>query len=444
MFSEAILTKRINQTDLLISKGKVLEAKEILEQDNNSKFFENILEQEKYLKHIEENILKGNIKNISFNAYFNLIERKDDLLFNFIKNSLNSLENILYKEYFIKLFVLITVFIILLAFILFELLGLLNIKKKFDFYISELEYVLKRINQADYTVRLYKISDDELAQIIDKINKIILILERALKRLKESNLKERIIISSLSHEIKNTLNATIGYLELLELSPNFWEKEKLFLKNAIKACRLSLENLQEILDYHKITLKKANIEYEPINIYELVKEAVSLTCVKVKPSNIQIKYKNLENLPTLYGPKRQLLQILINLISNAIKYTFEGYVEIGVKDIKQIDNENVLLTLYVKDTGIGISDKIKDKIFKVPFLKDNLNLKIPSTGLGLYFTKKIVDFIGGKIYFESERGKGTTFYLEIPLKTCLPKDNQMENKAKNQKFSSNNNLKKEV
>ena len=179
MFSEAILTKRINQTDLLISKGKVLEAKEILEQDNNSKFFENILEQEKYLKHIEENILKGNIKNISFNAYFNLIERKDDLLFDFIKNSLNSLENILYKEYFIKLSVLIAVFIILLAFILFELLGLLIIKKKFDFYISELEYVLKRINQADYTVRLYKISDDELAQIIDKINKIILILERA-------------------------------------------------------------------------------------------------------------------------------------------------------------------------------------------------------------------------------------------------------------------------
>ncbi len=442
LFSEAILTKKINQDNLLISKGKVLEAKEILALDDNYNFFKDFKkefsEQEKYISHIEQNILKGNLKNISFEVYLDLIKKEDNLILNFLEKNLNNLETNIDREYLIKISLLLTIFIILFIFTLFGLLVIISIKRNFDFYLSEIEYALKRINQANFTVRLHKISDDEIAQLVNKINKILVILERSLKRLKESTLKEKIMVSSMSHEIKNTLNATIGYLELLELSSNLGEKEKLFLKNALEACRLSLENLQEILDYHKITLGKANIEYEPINIYELVKEAVSLASVKIKPSNIKIKYKNLDNLPILYGPKRKLLQILINLISNAIKCTFKGYVEIGVKDIKQINNENVKLTLYVKDTGIGISDRIKDKIFKVPFLKDNLDTKLPSTGLGLYITKKFVDFLGGKIYFESKQGEGTTFYVEIPLKTNISQNNQVE---KQNQFQENNNNK---
>ncbi len=435
-YVDALFSKNINKTKLLLLNGKCLSSLELLKLEDNDKFLEKIQILSKdidpYLNHIENKILNKNFKTIFIPAYIDLIEKKDKTFNKVLKDIYKNLYKTLNKEYAYKFLCLSFVIFLFVILLLINFIWGLILEKRMKFYISEFKFILNKITSGDFTQKLHRISKDELGEIALKINKILLLLEASLKKLKESTLKEKIMVAAMSHEIKNTLNATIGYLELLELSTKLDDREKLFLKNALEACKLSLENLEEILDYHKITLGKANLEYEPVNLEELVKEAVSLSSVKIKPSHIKIKNKDLDKIPIIYAPKKKLLQILINLITNAIKYTFQGYVEIGVKDFKKIDSENAILTLYVKDTGIGIPDRIKNKIFKVPFLRENLDTKLPSTGLGLYITKKFVDFIKGKIYFESQKGQGTTFYVEVPVKLVSPSQ-----KEKNIKFLKN-------
>jgi two-component system sensor histidine kinase VicK len=162
------------------------------------------------------------------------------------------------------------------------------------------------------------------------------------------------------------------------------------------------------------------IELVPTDRVKITKEAINEQKNEVEKKKINFSYKFEKNTPTINGDPKLLHMIVQNLLSNAIKYTPDkGNIKLS---LSVQDSKKLLLT--ISDTGYGIPTKQQDKIFTKLFRADNAR-KISSdgTGLGLYIIKSVTEKPGGKIWFEPEENKGTTFYVHIPIKAVIKKGN---------------------
>ncbi|MEO9871832.1 ATP-binding protein [Ekhidna sp.] len=227
---------------------------------------------------------------------------------------------------------------------------------------------------------------------------------------KAGNIKEQ-FLSTMSHEIRTPLNAIIGTTHLLEL-----EHPELANNSRLKMLKFGSNNLltliNDILDFQKIESGNLEIIEEDVNVHELVDNIIEIW--KAVPRNEQVSLKKsysnkLRDYYVCDGVR--LTQVLNNLISNAVKFTEEGEVELDI-----CLSENGFVQFTVKDTGIGIpSDKI-DLIFE-SFKQINSQqiLKTGGTGLGLSISKRLVELMGGQLQVTSKVGTGTSFYFTIPL-----------------------------
>lgn len=241
-------------------------------------------------------------------------------------------------------------------------------------------------------------------------------LEEALiietEKAKESNRLKSAFLANISHEIRTPMNAILGFGELLKNEKLTVEKRNEFIDFINSGSNNLLEIIENILDIAKIDAKQLKIQMSKFRLIPFINEIYTsfndqLSGKKELSLNCEI-----EN-DYIITDKKRLRQILINLISNAIKFTKEGIVKISCKITF---NEQILFE--VKDTGIGISEK------DLPFVFDRFrqvgNETKPSfggTGLGLAISKGFVKLMGGKISVKSEKGKGSTFSFTIPYKT---------------------------
>ena len=236
---------------------------------------------------------------------------------------------------------------------------------------------------------------------------------------KEALLDREFVLAAINHEIRNPLNAAIGNLILLKDSKLQQEQEK-YVDEALTSMKFLLELLNDFLD--SIKLKSGEyeiiqteldlnllIEYIVNHFKPLTKEGVKLICTIPR-----IPY-------TLIGDEKSLKKIFFNLVSNAVKFTEKGYIEIGVIEYRDL-GDRVKFSFYVKDTGIGIPEEKQDQIFK-PFCKipNKFSGEVSGTGLGLFIARKLANLLGGDIWFESKPGEGSVFFFSVSLQKSKKK-----------------------
>ena len=222
-------------------------------------------------------------------------------------------------------------------------------------------------------------------------------------------------LANMSHEIRNPLNAIIGMSNTLaKTSVN--DEQKQYLDSIILSSRNLLSILNDILDFSKIEAKKVDLTFANFNLDDILSYTLSSFEHQAKNKELEINYTIEENTPKeLYGDEKKIVQILNNLISNAIKFTNQGKVEIIVNSLNQKPG-NVLVNFQVKDTGIGVKAEDIPKMFE-SFTQLDISTKkeYQGTGLGLSIVKSLVGLMNGTVNFESEYDKGSTVSFRIPL-----------------------------
>lgn len=242
-------------------------------------------------------------------------------------------------------------------------------------------------------------------------------LEIAKKRADDSNKAKSDFLSNMSHEIRTPMNAIIGFSEGILNEKDFEvENAKKDISHIYLAGTNLLEIINNILDISKIETGEETVENKKYNLGNIILELTSIIEARINTKNIKFITNVDENIPReLIGDKTKLFQILLNILSNSVKYTEVGKIELTVTS--EIVNNNALLHFKISDTGYGIKKEDFGKLFeKFSRLDSATENEIEGTGLGLVITKKLVNLLKGKIWFESEYGAGTIFYVDVTQK----------------------------
>ena len=220
-------------------------------------------------------------------------------------------------------------------------------------------------------------------------------------------------LSSMSHEIRTPLNAIVGFSNTLAENPKLPEELKDEVNDILTASDNLLEIVNGVLDISKIEANKIEIVKKEYDTKKMFEELSKLTKSRIGSKPIEFVSKIDESIPrVLYGDNIRVKQVILNLLTNAAKYTDEGKIVFSVNSVKK-DNI-VRLIVSVEDTGRGIKEENINKLFtKFERLDEERNTTIEGTGLGLAITKKLVDLMHGSIVVQSKYGKGSKFTVSI-------------------------------
>ncbi|MAD97960.1 MAG: hypothetical protein CMB99_11600 [Flavobacteriaceae bacterium] len=241
-------------------------------------------------------------------------------------------------------------------------------------------------------------------------------LKIAQQRAEESSQLKTEFLNNLSHEVRTPMNGILGFSNLLSNRNLTDEKRDYFVKIIQNSSKQLLQILNDILEISTLETKQVEIKESEFNINEVLMEIFSIFNLKVKEKQLALYVKKSlpDNACNIITDKSKLIKILSNLVENAIKYTNEGFVEFGYNIL------NELIIFYVKDTGIGIAKENFEMIFERFSQEDKFySQKTGGLGLGLSISKEHATLLNGYITLESEKGKGSTFYLSIPHKSKI-------------------------
>ena len=238
-------------------------------------------------------------------------------------------------------------------------------------------------------------------------------LVAALKKAEESDKLKTAFLQNMSHEIRTPMSGILGFTTLLKESGKISDRQLEYLRIIEKSGERMLNTINDLMDISKVEAGQMDVETREINVNELIDYIQTFFYPEAKQKGLDISNeKGLENSDSIIiSDKEKLYAILTNLVKNAIKYTEKGSVNFGY-----VAKGNYL-EFFVKDSGIGIPKQELDTIFdRFVQVHHNLSSKYEGSGLGLSITKAYVEMLGGNIRVESQSGKGSQFYFEIPIK----------------------------
>jgi PAS domain S-box-containing protein len=240
-------------------------------------------------------------------------------------------------------------------------------------------------------------------------------LEKALALAEEANRAKSDFLSSMSHDIRTPMNAIMGMTALAEAHLDDGERVRECLRKISLSSRHLLSLVNDILDMSKIERSKITLNRMRISLFELVEQLADMMAPQAREAGLQfmVRTEDIRH-QYFYGDSLRINQILINILSNAIKFTPEGgKVKFAVEEIMPVQNaDRIRYRFEISDTGIGMPDEFLAHIFE-PFTRNRSTARVEGTGLGLSITKGLVDLMEGMISVKSNPHKGTAFCVEL-------------------------------
>lgn len=290
--------------------------------------------------------------------------------------------------------------------------------------LGELNSLKQSVNRVSRSIHLaqekaeHNISEhtQELQQTVDQLEEQNVALDMAKREaLRANNVKSQ-FLANMSHELRTPLNGVLGFTRQLKkttLNSNQWD----FLDTIETSAKNLVRIINDILDFSKLDAGKMALESIPFGLRDTIDEVMTLMAPSIFEQGLNVYLSIDKKVPDeLQGDPDRLSQIIINLIGNACKFTEEGHIRLEVSYLGK-SAKGHQLQFAIKDTGVGIDEANKDKLFAAFGQADNsITRKYGGTGLGLIICKKLVDAMGGQIQFTSEVDNGSCFFFDVFIK----------------------------
>ena len=258
-------------------------------------------------------------------------------------------------------------------------------------------------------------------------------LLRAAKKAEAANEAKTEFLQRMSHDIRTPINGICGMINVADHYADNMEKQTECRAKIKKTSHLLLELINEVLDMSKLESDEVVLEDIPFNLNSIFEEILGVIEQVAAEQNIRILWEKKEVTHwNLIGSPVHVKRILMNILSNAVKYNKEnGYVYISCREIPSKQTAMTTLEFVCRDTGIGMAEAFQKRIFE-PFAQEHAGsrTKFAGTGLGMPITKKLVEKMGGTISFESKEGTGTTFVIRIPFQIDADMKDRTETEEK--------------
>ncbi|MDG5799337.1 ATP-binding protein [Marinilabiliaceae bacterium ANBcel2] len=293
-----------------------------------------------------------------------------------------------------------------------ELIGFIGVgrdftkQKEYELELERSKSDLKRQN------REYLMLNEEYQSLNEELRLINDELVEAIEKARESERLKTSFLQNMSHEIRTPLNAIIGFSEMVSIPEIDEQEREQYSSIIINNGRQLLDLLNNILTVSTLETRQERVKCSEINLYGLLRDLYSQFSSEVKDNlKIYAKFPVEGKEFKILSDELKLKQIFNNLISNAVKFTHVGEIVFGFEVVS-----DSTIRFFVKDTGIGLSDKAKEVVFeRFRQAGSNVQVQYGGTGLGLAISKEHVELMGGKIWVESEENKGSVFFFELPL-----------------------------
>jgi len=298
-----------------------------------------------------------------------------------------------------------------------------NSYKKLDELVEKRTVELRAVNeqlQQDITAR--KRTEEELRKYREHLEELVkertseleekaIELEQTNIRLKELDRLKSMFIASMSHELRTPLNSIIGFTGIIlqGMSGEITEEQRKQLAMVKNSGNHLLALINDVIDVSKIEAGKVKLSIDEFDLSTLVQDIRNSVATTAAEKGLKISLEVPEKI-VIKSDERRTKQVIMNLVSNAVKFTDKGEIEL------KVEKKDEMVEISIRDTGIGIRKEDMEKLFKAFSRIPIEGRLIEGTGLGLYLSKKIADLLDGEIKAESEFGKGSTFAFRIPLR----------------------------